>query len=75
MARIGYYLGMAEMTVRDAAQVLGFSEGYIRKLVQRGALAPSVHYTGRLLLFSPDEIERYRTERKPRGRPRKMKEG
>jgi excisionase family DNA binding protein len=62
---------MDEMTVQQVADELGYTTGYVRKLVQRGKLDPSVHYAGQLLRFSSAEVARYAAERRPRGRPRK----
>ena len=59
------------MTVQQVANALGYAPGYVRKLVQRGKLKPSVRYFGELLRFSPVEVARYAAERRPRGRPRK----
>lgn len=66
---------MDDMTVQQVADTLGYSPGYVRKLVQRGRLAPSVHYAGQLLRFSPAEVARYAAQRLPRGRPRKPENG
>lgn len=63
------------MTVQQVADALGYSPGYVRKLVQRGRLTPSVHYEGQLLRFSSAEVARYAETRRPRGRPRKSSEG
>lgn len=63
--------GMDDMTVQQVADALGYSPGYVRKLVQRSKLTPSVHYAGQLLRFSPVEVARYAKERRLRGRPRK----
>ena len=61
----------AYLTVDQAAAVLGYTSGYVRKLVQRNLLMPAVHLPHRALLFAPVEIARYSATHREPGRPRK----
>jgi excisionase family DNA binding protein len=59
------------LTTKQAATELGIQPGSVKKLCQRGIL--KAERIGRDWLISRDEIERYKAERKPVGRPKTMK--
>lgn len=63
------------LTVDQAAAALGYTSGYVRKLVHRGLLKPAVHLPNRALLFASAEIDRYAATHRRPGRPRKQPEG
>ncbi len=58
-----------ELTVDEAATALGMHPGAVRKVILAGRLAAR-RIGQRLLLIPRAEVERYRTERLPPGRPR-----
>jgi excisionase family DNA binding protein len=57
------------MTTLDAAQRLGVSTRYVRRLAQDGRLT-GWQVAGRVWLVDPDSVERHARERRPVGRPR-----
>jgi hypothetical protein len=54
----------------EVAKELGVSAGHMRNLIMAGNAHPK-HQIGRNWVFDLDEIERLRTSRNPRGRPKK----
>lgn len=60
------------LTTREAATVLGIS----LRTVQAHIKAGNLHATryGRDYLISTDELERFKTEKRPAHRPKKIKE-
>lgn len=62
------------MRTDEAAGELGVSDRHVRRLVQTGALrgeSPSP----RVLLVDRASVERYKQERRPRGRPAREAKG
>lgn len=56
------------MTAKQAAKALGLSVERVRQLCQAGVMGRKV---GRDWLITPDEVARYRENRRRPGRPRK----
>ena len=59
-------------TTNQAATELGIQPGSVKRLCQRGIL--KAERIGRDWLISRDEIERYKTERRTAGRPKRIKQ-
>ena len=57
------------LTVEQAAESLGMHPGAVRKAILAGRIA-ATRMGARLLVLTRAEVERYRAERNPRGRPR-----
>ena len=57
------------MTTAQAAAALNVSRAWVWRLIKRGDITAEMR--GRDWWIEPDEIERYRRERKPAHRPRK----
>lgn len=55
------------LTTKQAATELGIQPGSVKKLCQREIL--KAERIGRDWLISPDEVERYKVERRSAGRP------
>lgn len=58
---------MDVLTVEDVAKELSVSPGWVRRLAQDGKLGRKV---GRQWLFTSKEVEDYKRNRKPPGRPK-----
>ena len=58
-------------TTQEAAQEIGVSYSYLRTLIARNIAQPA-RQIGGTWIFTIDEIERLRTDRKPTGRPKKQ---
>ena len=57
-------------TTQQAAEMLGISDSRLRTLIVEGRAHPKEQLGG-TWFFTLDEIERLRTTRRPRGRPKK----
>lgn len=57
------------LTVEATAKELGMTAGAVRKAIQQGRLSP-LRFSVRVMLIPRAEVERYKQERRPRGRPR-----
>jgi len=58
-------------TTQQAAEMLGISDSRLRTLIVEGRAHPKEQLGG-TWFFTLDEIERLRTTRRPRGRPKKQ---
>ncbi len=57
-------------TTQEVADELDVTRDYIHKMINRGKAHPS-QKLGHIYVFTKEEIERLRTNRKPPGRPKK----
>ena len=57
-------------TTEEAAEELNVTANHIRKMIERGQTHPSK--LGRIYVFTREEKERLRTNRRPPGRPKKQ---
>jgi excisionase family DNA binding protein len=55
------------LTTREAAAELGFAEDTVRRYINKGMIKAQMF--GNSWAVSRTEIERYREEKRPRGRP------
>ena len=60
------------LTTHEAADRLGINARSVARLIKTGAIQATKR--GRDYLIELDEVDRYATERRPVGRPRKPKE-
>lgn len=58
-------------TTQEVAQELSVSDSYVRKLIARGLAHPK-RQIGGTWLFTKEEVDKLRTNRKARGRPAKQ---
>ena len=58
-------------TTQEVADELDVTRGYIHKMIERGQAQPA-QKLGHIYVFTKEEIERLRTNRKPQGRPKKQ---
>lgn len=68
-----YIAGMDELTVAQAAESLGMADASVRRAILRGDIKAR-RVGARLLVIAPDEVERYKRERRPAGRPRETRQ-
>lgn len=58
------------LTVEEAARELGMVAGAVRRAIHEGRITPR-RFSPRVMLIPRAEVERYKRERRPAGRPRK----
>ena len=58
-------------TTQETAEQLGVSDSHVRNMIRTGIAQPAQRI-GNSWVFTIDEIERLRTDRKPPGRPKKQ---
>jgi excisionase family DNA binding protein len=57
------------MTTTEAAAILGVTRAWLWRLIKAGKIAAEMR--GRDWWIEPEEVERYKRERRQAGRPRK----
>jgi excisionase family DNA binding protein len=57
------------LTIEEAAKELGMTAGAVRKAIHNDRITPR-RFSPRVVLIPRAEVERYKRERKPAGRPR-----
>jgi excisionase family DNA binding protein len=58
-------------TTQEVADAMNVSDAYVRQMIATGKAHP-LQQIGRTWVFTRDELERLRTNRKPPGRPKKQ---
>lgn len=56
------------LTIEAAAKELKMTAGAVRKAIQQKRITP-LRFSARVVLIARAEVERYKVERNPRGRP------
>jgi hypothetical protein len=61
------------MTIEEAAALLKLTPAWVWQLIKRGTIAGTWNAYARRWEIEPEEVERYRRERRSPGRPRSSK--